>query len=357
VSGPRRLRVVVADDSTTARRRLVEALRTDPTIEVVGEATDGEEVLAHCEALKPDVVTLDVTMPGTDGVHATREIMAKTPTPILIVSDLDLQGALVKSAIAAGAVDAFEKSGLDRDDRSFDERFVRAVRLVARIPVVTRPHHRRAPVSAVVEANDPRPTAREIVGIGGSTGGPAAVVELLDGLPADYPLPILLVLHMGPAFGFGFAEWLRGMSPIPVVMMEHGRAPLPGTVHVCPPDRHAVFRGGRMLLTDDAERHSCRPSVDVLFESLSEEAGSSAIGCLLTGIGRDGAEGLSKMQRSGAFTMAQDEASSAVFGMPRQAILLGAAMYIGSPPEIARRLVDAARAGRTQGSATSRGSR
>ena len=174
------------------------------------------------------------------------------------------------------------------------------------------------------------------------------MLEILKGLPTAFPTPILLVLHLGKVFGSAFAEWLDGLSPIKVSYALDGEAmpkPGEGRLILAPPDSHMILKGGRIRLTQDAERHSCRPSVDVLFESLAREMGSSVAGCLLTGMGKDGAEGLLAIHRAGGATMAQDEETSVVFGMPREAILLGAAQRILPLPHIAPALADLAKAG------------
>jgi two-component system chemotaxis response regulator CheB len=169
------------------------------------------------------------------------------------------------------------------------------------------------------------------VAIGASTGGPGAVRELLCGLPADFPLPVLVVIHLGAAFSTALADWLDRECPLRVAFAEDGQAlPLRGGARVllAPPDRHLALRDGKLRLTQDAPRHSCRPSVDTLFESLAEGLGPAVAACLLTGMGRDGAQGLLALRRAGAFTAAQDEASSVVFGMPREAVLLGGAAKV-----------------------------
>jgi len=344
-----RIRVLIADDSLTVRKRLLAALENAPDIVVLGEVSDGRTAVDACRELRPDVLLLDIEMPHLDGVRATEEIMAASATRILIVSGHERKGDASESmsALEAGAVDAIEKPRSDESDQAFDARLLRAVRLVARVPVVTRRKAARYQPPPELPAPEPSVAVRrDLVLVGGSTGGPAAVVDFLRALPPGFPLPILLVLHIGPSFGFAFADWLDGMSHVRAVEVTDGAAPRPGYVHVCPPERHLVLRGNKLGLTRDAERHSCRPSVDVLFESVAESAGSRAIACLLTGIGRDGAEGLARLHARGALTMAQDEASSVVFGMPRAAIALGAATHVLPPREMALVAASAARVGR-----------
>ncbi len=170
----------------------------------------------------------------------------------------------------------------------------------------------------------------DVIAIGASTGGPGAIIEVLRGLPSAFVIPILFVLHISKPFAAAFADWLDGQSAHRVAYATDGQAvsSAAGRVIMAPPDQHMVVKNGRVRLTDDAERHSCRPSVDVLFESLAGEFGPSATGCILTGMGHDGAAGLLALRRAGALTIAQDEATSVVYGMPREAVLLGAAQRV-----------------------------
>ncbi len=341
--------MLVVEDSLTVRRRIVEVLATDPEVEVAGEAEDGKRGIEMCASLRPDVVTLDMMLPLLSGVAVTEYIMAYCPTPILIVSSSINRGDLFKTydALAAGAVDVLEKPAGDDTDRDWDARFVSTVKLVSRIRVITHPRARlaataRVPRDLTEAAVTARSTAPSLVAIGASTGGPSAVVELVRALPRDFSIPLLLVLHLGRAFAGAFGDWLATQSPLPVAYARDGE-PLPDYRHprlvVAPPDRHLVVQGGRLRLIDSPERHSCRPSVDVLFESLAASVGSRAAACLLTGMGHDGASGLLAIRKAGGLTIAQDEASCVVFGMPREAIALGAAEMILPPAEIARALV------------------
>lgn len=358
------IRVLVVEDSLTVRMRIVEVLAADPDLLVVGEASDGQQAIDLCERLRPDVITLDMMLPVMNGLAVTEHIMAFCPTPIVIVSSSMNRGELSRTydALAAGAVEVLDKPSGDEPDDAWERRLVSLLKLVSRIKVVTHPRARlglrrqtpgteRVEPSALAELVPaaPGPARAEpgyrLVAIGTSTGGPNALVDVLGRLPSTFPLPILLVIHIGRPFAAGFVEWLAGQSPLAVSAAVDG-APLPrrgeGRVVMAPPDVHLVVRRGLLRLTSDPERHSCRPSVDVLFESIAQELGSSAIACLLTGMGRDGAEGLRAVQQAGGMTIAQNERSSVVFGMPREAIQLGAANRVLALDEIGVALRDLA---------------
>jgi two-component system chemotaxis response regulator CheB len=326
------IRVVVVDDSLTVRRKICDVLSTAPDIEVVGEAEDGRSAIEICQELRPDAITLDMMLPVMSGLAATEYIMAHFPTPILIVSSSTNRGELFKTyeALAAGAVDVLEKPLGDESDGEWSHRLVSALRLVSRVKVIT---HLRAKLAARPvnhEVRDASSSAIEVVAIGASTGGPAAIVEILRKLPPDYATPILLVLHLSAPFAGAFADWLDGQTPHRVIWATNGASltTMKGLVVMAPPEQHLIVRNGHAYLTNDPERNSCRPSVDVLFESLAREYGNLSAGCLLTGMGRDGAEGLLKMRRAGGKTLAQDERTSVVYGMPAEAARLGAAERI-----------------------------
>lgn len=334
----RPIRVLVVEDSATIRERLCDVIAAEPDLELVGVAGDGERAVELCAATRPDVITMDMMLPGMTGLEATEQIMGHQPTPILIVSSSVNRGELFRTydALAAGAVDVLEKPRGDEPEGEWEARFVAALKMVSRIRVITHPRARLHP-----SRRTPRPPSApasptigrnhcNVIAIGASTGGPGAVAELLAALPADLRAPILLVIHIGEAFGTALAEWLDQQGSRRVVHASDG-TPLSagaGCVLMAPPGRHMVLRDGCLRLTDDVPRHSCRPSVDVLFESLALEHGRRTAACLLTGMGRDGARGLLAIHQAGGLTIAQDEQSSMIYGMPREAALLGAAQMI-----------------------------
>jgi len=344
-------RVLVVEDSLTTRKYLVKVLASKPDFAVVGEAEDGKQAIELCRTLRPDIVTLDMMLPVMSGVAVTEYIMAYCPTPILIVSASTNRGELYKTydALAAGAVDVLEKPGGDDTGHDWERNFLAAVRIVSKIRVIT---HIRAKLGSSRQTLEPGAgvgthggvARKNIVAIGGSTGGPAAVVDILRRLPAGFEVPILLVIHLGGPFGSAFTDWLDGQSTLRVRHAREGE-PLPTVgqagVIMAPPGLHMRVENGRLRLTSDAERNSCRPSVDVLFESLAKQHGRETIACLLTGMGKDGARGLLALRHAGALTIAQDETSSVVFGMPREAIEIGAADRVLRLDEIALALAAA----------------
>jgi two-component system chemotaxis response regulator CheB len=350
----RKIRVLVVDDSLTVRKHLCEVLAADQEIEVIGEAADGKEAIHLCQEQRPDVITMDMMLPVMSGLAATEYIMAHCPTPILVVSASFNRGELFKTyeALAAGAVDVLEKPRDDEPAGSWEERFISTVKLVARIRVIT---HLRGRLGALRPANhSPTPAVAkpgfmpgrqsyQVIAIGASTGGPGAIVEVLRALPREVSLPVLVVLHISEPFGAAFADWLDGQTERRASYAKDGEsvAAAAGRIVLAPAQRHLSVRAGRLCLTTDPERHSCRPSVDVLFESLAREYGAATAACLLTGMGRDGAAGLLEIRKAGGLTIAQDEASCVVYGMPREAAELGAATHVLPLSEIAPALASA----------------
>jgi two-component system, chemotaxis family, protein-glutamate methylesterase/glutaminase len=348
-----KIRVLVVDDSLTARKHLVEVLSTDPELVVVGEAEDGRRAIELCQSLRPDVITLDMMLPIMSGLAITEYVMAYCPTPILIVSSSTNRGELYKTydALAAGAVDVFEKpTGTDLDG-VWERGLISAVKIVSRIRVITHIRGklgspRRTDASPGSCETRDEGARKTLIAIGGSTGGPAAMVKILRELPKGFSIPILLVIHIGESFSVAFAEWLDNQSALPVRYARDGDLlPTLGQTGVvmAPPGFHLVAQRRNLRLTRAPERNSCRPSVDVLFESLAQERGPAIAACLLTGMGRDGAAGLLALRQAGALTIAQDEASSIIFGMPREAIEMGAVDRVLSLDQIPVALAAVAR--------------
>jgi two-component system chemotaxis response regulator CheB len=361
----KKLRILVVEDSLTTRRQFSEILAADPDLEVVGEAEDGKRAIELCDQLRPDVITLDMVLPVMSGLTATEYIMAYMPTPILIVSASTNRGELFKTydALAAGAVDVLEKPTVGDVDGIWGRRFVAAVKLIAGIKVITHVRARlsgtertvaavqeyRAASVAPVGNNRHQSQHRGLVAIGASTGGPAAIVKVLRALPPGLRVAVLFVLHIDEPFAAAFAEWLDNQTPHRVAYARDRDSidSLRGQVIMAPPGRHLSVAGARLRLSTDPPRHSCRPSVDVLFESLAVDRGAEVVACLLTGMGRDGAAGLLAIRRAGGFTLAQDESTSVIYGMPREAVLLDAAQMVlpleQIGPQIAKLLGDGER--------------
>lgn len=342
-------RVLVIEDSATVRALLVDVISSNPEFEVVGEAEDGRKGAELCERLRPDVITLDMMLPLMTGVEATEYIMAHCPTPILIVSSSFNRGEVFNTydALAAGAVDVLEKPTGKESPGQWERGFLRALRIVSRVKVITHPRGRHRSWRSENLVDSPAPVSpasgglgTRMLAIGVSTGGPHALVEILGHLPRHFPFPILIVLHISESFASYFPDWLSQQTGHQVAYAQDGDwlSTLSPSVRLAPPDKHLVVQSGRTRLIDSPPRHSCRPSVDVLFESLATSMAPRVVACLLTGMGRDGAQGLLELRKGGARTLAQDEASSVVYGMPREAALLGAASQILALTEIAPRL-------------------
>jgi two-component system chemotaxis response regulator CheB len=331
------IRVLLAEDSPTARHHLADILNQTPGMRVIGEARDGAEVLALAEELRPDVISMDIRMPRVDGLEATRQIMARCPTPIVVVSALlDADIDLSFRALQAGALAVVEKPPA-RHDPTFPDKqrqLVTTLAAMAGLHVVRRWENApgRNTVTDTSELTTPATVKPELIAVGASAGGPSALSTLLKGLTADLPVPVVVVQHMLDEFIPGLARWLSDGSPLPVRVASDGLVLEPGIAYLSPGTAHlTVARRGNALvasLVQEQGEYRYRPSVDVLFESVAQVCGQAGIGILLTGMGDDGAAGLLVMRESGARTLAQDKASCTVFGMPAAAIELGAAEQI-----------------------------
>ena len=335
-----RIRVLVVDDSPTSRLLLVEILRADDEIEVVGQAADGFEAVEMVKRLRPDIVTMDVQMPRLDGFAATKRIMVETPTPILITTSIDPRALSVSlEAVRMGALAVQAKPG-DPLAPGFDEEareLVRQVKAMSRVKVVR--HYEREPALPPATpwgaTTNNRGAAAfpgehaEVVAIAASTGGPAALHRILTTLRADFPVPILVVQHISRGFIPGFAGWLDKASPLRVKLAEEGEALRPGTVYVAVDDHHLCLSPSRKIHLSTAQAvDGFRPSGTVLFESVATAFGRGAVAVILTGMGRDGVDGLRAIRRTGGRTIAESEATAVVYGMPAAAVHAGLADFI-----------------------------
>jgi two-component system chemotaxis response regulator CheB len=344
------LKVLVADDSPTARLLMTAMIEGAPDMRVVGQATNGTEAVTLARQQQPDVILMDIVMPGLDGLEATREIMHDTPTPIVLVSaTLDTREAdIAFQAINAGALTVQQKpAGVNHPSHKIEAaRLLSTLRAMAGVHVI---HHWKrhttqsaSPVPAA-PAHLPRQldqaaqgTHPELVAIVSSTGGPAALREILQALPADFGLPVVVVQHIAADFVPSLAQWLPHITPLAVTIAEQGGVPEPRRVYLAPGGVHLrLNRARRFVLGPEPSGGAHIPSGDVLFESVAASYGKQAIGVILTGMGSDGARGLLAMRQAGALTIAQDEATSVVYGMPREAAALGAVQQILPLPEIA----------------------
>jgi two-component system chemotaxis response regulator CheB len=333
-AGTKRVRVLVVDDSALMRKLIPQMLEADPAIEVVGTAMDGTFCLKKIEELRPNVVTLDLQMPGMNGIDTLKEIMRRNPLPVIVVSSHSTEGASVTfKALGLGAFDFVTKP---RDSAHMSET---AAELIAKIKAsadckVVRPGSLLGvparPEKILIGKSTPRPT--KIIAIGISTGGPQALEFLLAQLPPDFPGTIVVVQHMPEGFTDMFARRLDELSALRVKEAQSGDALQAGRVLVCPGSRHIKVKhltmGDVVVLNDEGRVNGHRPSADVLFHSLAEEFGAQGVGVLMTGMGDDGAEGLGAVKRAGGLTIAQNEESCVVFGMPKAAIERGYATRV-----------------------------
>ncbi|MBS4074466.1 response regulator [Ameyamaea chiangmaiensis] len=327
---------MVVEDSAVVRTLLCRLIEQDPRLRLAGAVESAEEALAVLPRLKPDVISMDVHLPGMDGLVATREIMARQPTPIVIVSDAWSGGTAAKAgltmeALRSGALTVIEKPRLSAIVAGDLARgFTTQLSIMSQVPVVRR--RLAPPPSAVMGptcALGGRPV--RLLVMAASTGGPPAFERVLRALPADFPLPIVLVQHMGAPFLDGFASWLDGLVGLDVRLARPGDMPRPGLVLVAPGDGELRLGAGGVVRIDPVApgaRPGPCPSADLLFHSAVERFGASVMGVLLTGMGRDGASGLAAIHRAGGPTIAEDARTAVVFGMPRAAIEMNAASLV-----------------------------
>ncbi|MEN5364514.1 protein-glutamate methylesterase/protein-glutamine glutaminase [Brevundimonas intermedia] len=350
-----KVRVLVIDDSASVRQTLVDVLSADPGIEVMGVASDPFVAARRIAEDVPDVITLDVEMPRMDGITFLRKLMSQRPIPVVMCSSLTEAGSeTLMQALEAGAVDIILKPRIGAADHLAEsaERIRDVVKAAARARLGERRPQKRAMdpgTKLTADAMLPPPsgaamarTTEMVACLGASTGGTEALREVLQALPANAP-GIVIVQHMPAGFTAAFAKRLNGLCEVEVKEAQHGDPVLRGHVLVAPGDKHMLLerQGARyqVAIKDGPPVSRHRPSVDVLFRSAARAAGRNAMGVILTGMGDDGARGLLEMKEAGAVTVAQDEATSVVFGMPKEAITRGAAQKIMALEHVAREIM------------------
>ena len=340
------IRVLIVDDSPTVRQVLQAMLESDPEIQVAGLAVNGQDAVQKVLALRPDIITMDVEMPLMNGIEATRAIMEQYPTPIVIVtSHAGAAGAAVTfNALRMGALQVLDKPVglLDEVHQQERELFVATIKALSEVRVIRRRFDTSVQTPGPgLRNNVSRLRSRiEVVVIGASTGGPAALNTVLSALPTTLALPLLVVQHITIGFTQGLVEWLQHDCSLPLRIVHQSLLMTSGVIYFAPDDRHLLVRGKNLMDVSDAPRiNHVRPSVDVLFESVARHYGGAVAGVLLTGMGEDGAAGMKAIHSQGGLTIAQNEATSVVYGMPKAAADLDACSLILPIQEIGPRLV------------------
>jgi two-component system chemotaxis response regulator CheB len=343
----KKFRVLVVDDSAFMRKVLETIFNADDQLQVVGQAKDGREAVTLALSLKPDVITMDINMPHVDGLQATAQIMTTNPRPIVVVSSESREGAAsTLKALELGAIEFVAKpsSGVDLDMQSVKEELLRKVRMAAKVRVVrtasrlaaTLQDSKGNPVKAAAPAA-PRPQQAvpldqrfPVVVLGASTGGPATVMRLAPGFTRDFPAAVFLVQHMPAAFTTQYAAQLAEFTSIRVKEAEANESLQPGTLYICPGAQHLrLSNTGKIQLDGTSGRiNGYLPCIDITMESIAAYAGAMSIGAVLTGMGNDGAAGAKAIKSAGGLVIAQDEATSVIFGMPAEAIKLNAVDHV-----------------------------
>ncbi|MET0529511.1 MAG: chemotaxis-specific protein-glutamate methyltransferase CheB [Microvirga sp.] len=330
-SSQSRVRVMVVEDSLVVRQLLVHIIARDPRLTVVAAVESAEEALQEIGRVQPDVISMDIRLPGMDGLEATRRIMTERPTPIVVIADSieDSSLKISMNALRAGALSVVEKPvGVSSAGYAgIAETICTQLYIMSQVPVVRQRSfawRQAAPAPVFNRESETDLSRPSIMGIAASTGGPPALAKILGSLPADFPLPILLVQHMGAPFMEGFASWLNGLMPLDVRLAQDQEIPVGGRVYVAPGDRHLLLSpAGTLRVSGEPPVGNQRPSATSLFQSMAKTVGRRGLGVILTGMGEDGARGLVELRQAGGYTMAEDESTAVVYGMPAAAQRMG----------------------------------
>jgi two-component system, chemotaxis family, protein-glutamate methylesterase/glutaminase len=341
----KKIRVMIVEDSDVVREFLQHIISRDPRLEVAAAVGTAEAALRILRRVSPDVISMDIRLPGMNGFEATTRIMTEKPTPIVVVSasveSADLK--ITMNALRAGALTVLEKPvGTTHEDYSaLAERLCTQLAIMSEVKVVSQRGFRPSVKRPVAPCIPPQSSGVvEIMGVVASTGGPNALVQLFNGLGKEFLLPILLVQHITASFLEGFVSWLASVCPFPVRIIRNGQAPTAGAIHVAPPDYHLRIARGKLWADHSDPVCAQRPSGTVLFQSMASELGPQALGVLLTGMGNDGADGLLAIREAGGYTIAEDESTAVVYGMPAAAVELGAACESLALPAIPARVAE-----------------
>ncbi|QZY57296.1 chemotaxis-specific protein-glutamate methyltransferase CheB [Crassaminicella profunda] len=336
------IKVLVVDDSPTIQELIKHILNADKDINVIGVANNGEEAIKFIEKNKPDIITMDISMPVMDGFEATRRIMETNPIPIIVITGLFNSKEIDRTfqAIEAGAVSVIQKpEGIYHAD--FDKvsgNIVEMVKLMSEVKVIKRKGNYKNRKLNLASNRKFKQVSSDIkiAAIGVSTGGPSVLQTIFSKLPSNIKIPILVVQHIAPGFLNGLIDWLSKFTTYPIHIASQGEVVLPGHIYFAPDGFHTEIRhNGKIFLNRDEKKNGVRPSVSYLFKSVANHYGKNAMAILLTGMGKDGAEELKMLKDKGAITVVQDEKTSVVYGMPGEAVKLNAATYTLSPEKIA----------------------